>query len=46
MTWLLSRARYDKPTVQAGSATVGSDSTDWVVTANGGTSLRFSAAER
>ncbi len=45
LTWLLPRSRYAQPRVLAGSGTVSSDSTNWVVTANGGTSLRFSAAE-
>ena len=46
ITWLLPRGNYGKPTVYAGSATVTSDSMNWIVTANDGQLLRFYAAER
>ncbi len=46
VTWLLPRSRYGQPTVYTGSGTVTSDATNWIVTANGGTLLRFYSAER
>jgi hypothetical protein len=46
MTWLLPRARYGTPLITSGSGRVGSDTTNWVVTATAGTTLKFTAAER
>ena len=46
MTWLLPRDRYAAPMITGGYAQVTYDSTHWVVTANGGTSVAFRAAER
>ena len=46
VTWLLPRTRYGQPSVFAGSASVTSDASNWIVTANDGTLLRFFAAER
>ena len=46
MTWLLPRDKYWLPVVTWGSGSVGSDSANWIITANGGTALKFTAAER
>ena len=43
MAWLLPRARYTQPAVTSGKAVVGSDSLNWIVTANSGSSLRFTS---
>ncbi|AHI80949.1 membrane protein [Burkholderia thailandensis] len=46
MTWLLPKAAYAQPVVTLGSATVvGTDATNWLVIANGGTSLKFTSAK-
>lgn len=47
-TWLLPKARYGQPVLSNGfaNATITlTDSTYWIVTANSGTSLKFTAAE-
>jgi hypothetical protein len=44
LTWLLPKARFSKPTV-SGSATVSGDSTNWIVIAEDGKNLTFSAGE-
>jgi peptidoglycan/xylan/chitin deacetylase (PgdA/CDA1 family) len=46
MTWLLPRSSYSLPVVVQGRATVGSDSSHWIVTADGGTRLRFLTVAR
>ena len=46
MTWLLPRSRYGQPWVIWGFGSVSSDSQNWIVTANGGTSIKFFAEER
>ena len=43
MSWLLPRARYTQPAVTAGAGVVGSDSLNWIVTANSGSSLKFTS---
>ena len=43
MAWLLPKARFSQPAVMAGAAAVTSDSSNWIVTANSGTTLRFAA---
>jgi hypothetical protein len=45
MTWLLPRASYMMPLVTSGSGSVKSDSSNWIVTATGGTAIKFIAAE-
>ena len=46
MTWLLPRDKYMLPVVTSGYGQVGYDSTNWIITANGGTALKFVAAQR
>jgi hypothetical protein len=46
MTWLLPRDKYMLPVVTSGYGQVGYDSTSWIITANGGTALKFVAAQR
>ena len=43
MAWLLPKARFSQPVVSAGAAAVSADSSNWIVTANSGTTLRFVA---
>ncbi|CAJ6072652.1 putative outer membrane protein [Burkholderia pseudomallei] len=46
MTWLLPKSAYAQPIVTLGSAAVvGTDATNWLVIANGGTSLKFTSAK-
>ena len=46
LTWLIPRARFAKPVVTSGSATVSTtDTTNWVVTAGAGKSLTLTAGE-
>lgn len=46
MTWLLPKAAYAQPAITQGSATVvTTDSTNWLVIANSGTTLKFSSAK-
>lgn len=45
MTWLLPRASYMMPLITSGSGTVKADTSNWIVTANGGTTIKFIAAE-
>lgn len=46
MTWLLPKAAYAQPVVTQGSASVvTTDSTNWLVIANNGTSLKFTSAK-
>ena len=46
VTWLLPRSRYEAPKVTLGSGRVTSDSANWLVTADAGSALRFTAGER
>ena len=46
VTWLLPRTSDGQPSIHSGRASVGSDSPYWVVTAESGNSLNFSASER
>ncbi|MFM2343077.1 MAG: hypothetical protein RLZZ592_2730 [Pseudomonadota bacterium] len=46
MTWLLPRDKYWLPVITSGAGQVGYDSTNWIVTANSGTTLKFIAAQR
>ena len=46
VTRLLPKASYNMPFIVSGNADVGWDSKNWIVTAEGGTSLKFVAAER
>jgi len=46
MTWLLPKASYTLPVVVWGWGTVRSDSTNWIVTAESGSQLRFSTVAR
>ena len=43
MAWLLPKARYAQPAVTSGKGAVTSDSVNWIVTANSGTSLKFTS---
>ena len=46
MTWLLPKAAYALPIITQGSGSVNiTDSTYWLVTANSGTSLKFTSAK-
>ncbi|WP_322022484.1 polysaccharide deacetylase family protein [Burkholderia sp. BCC1977] len=46
MTWLLPKAAYALPVITQGSGSVSiADSTYWLVTANSGTSLKFTSAK-
>jgi hypothetical protein len=45
MAWVLPRSGYAQPVVTGGLATVTWDSTNWIVTAQGGTSLAFVAGK-
>jgi hypothetical protein len=45
MTWLLPKASYLMPLITSGSGRVTSDTSNWIVTATGGTTLKFLAAE-
>ena len=45
VTWLLPRSRYGQPAVVQGAGSVGCDSLNWIVTANSGKALRFTAKE-
>ncbi|MFM2402467.1 MAG: hypothetical protein RL223_347 [Pseudomonadota bacterium] len=40
-TWLLPKSRYTMPVVVSGAGSVRADGKDWLVTAEGGTSLKF-----
>ena len=47
LTWLLPKSRYALPRIVSGKGSVvTTDGSDWIVTANSGTSMRFMAAER
>jgi len=46
MTWLLPKASYTAPLVVWGLGSVSSDTTNWIVTAEGGTQLRFLTSQR
>ena len=46
MTWLLPKSRYNVPSVVAGQGGVTSDSKNWIVTTDTGTSLKFSTVEK
>ena len=41
ITWLLPKSRYTVPVITQGQGQLNWDSQDWIVTANGGTSLKF-----
>ncbi len=41
ITWLLPKNRYTAPVISQGTGSLSSDSQDWIVSANGGTSLKF-----
>jgi hypothetical protein len=45
ITWLIPKARYGQPRVTSGSATITSDTLNWVVTAGGVRSLTLTASE-
>ena len=46
MTWLLPKTRYNLPQVISGQASVSDDNRYWLVTAEGGQTLKFSSVER
>ena len=43
MSWLLPKARYTQPALSSGKGQVESDSLHWIVTANSGSSLKFTS---
>ena len=43
MSWLLPKARYTQPALSSGKGLVESDSLNWIITANSGTSLKFTS---
>ena len=43
MSWLLPKARFAQPAVTSGKGQIGSDSIHWIVTANSGSSLKFTS---
>ena len=43
MSWLLPKARYTQPALSSGKGQVESDSLNWIITANSGTSLKFTS---
>ena len=44
MSWLLPKARYTQPALSSGKGLIESDSLNWIVTANSGSSLRFTSS--
>ncbi|MEK8026612.1 hypothetical protein [Pseudaquabacterium rugosum] len=45
-SWLLPKSRYYLPVVISGNGTVQADATNWIVIAEGGTQIRFTALPR
>ena len=44
-TWLVPKTKYKKPVITSGSATINQDANSWIVAANSGRTLKFTASK-